>query len=93
MAKASATIIILLILFCSLACEARVRLTSPDLPTDEIVHKVEKLQQEHKRFPKSDPHFYPKKKIMILTPLKHISSAWKNQKETFSSLNLYPGSG
>ncbi|KAG7545551.1 hypothetical protein ISN44_As12g010000, partial [Arabidopsis suecica] len=62
MAKASATIIILLILFCSLACEARVRLTSPDLPTDETVHKVEKLQQEQKRFPKSDPHFYPKKK-------------------------------
>ncbi|KAG7540846.1 hypothetical protein ISN45_Aa07g010010, partial [Arabidopsis thaliana x Arabidopsis arenosa] len=78
--KKKKTIIILLILFCSLACEARVRLTSPDLPTDETVHKVEKLQQEQKRFPKSDPHFYPKKKNLILTPLKNISSAWNLMK-------------
>jgi len=51
MVKASATIIILLILFCSLACEARVRLISPDL----LTHKVEKLQQQQKRISNPDP--------------------------------------
>lgn len=56
MVKASAIIFILLLLFCSLACKARViRLTSPDPTTDEIVHKDEKHQQP-KRLRRPDPH-------------------------------------